>query len=65
LSSVSSKYEKGKKKLNLESTGKIGKAARKEFYPLPPRKEKLMNGFIKLISGEILMKDDCSEDSFR
>jgi hypothetical protein len=48
-----------------DAIGKVGKAARTVFYPLPPRKEKLMSGFIELISGESSMMDDCSEDSFR
>jgi hypothetical protein len=51
--------------IRLAFADAIGKAAKMVFYPLPPRKEKLMNGFIELISGESSMMDDCSEDSFR
>jgi hypothetical protein len=61
-----SQFETSDIKLSfVDAIGKIGKAAETVFYPLPPRKEKLMNGFIELISGESLMMDDCSEDSFR
>lgn len=61
-----SQFETSDIKLSFaDAIGKIGKAAREVFYPLPPRKEKLMNGFIELISGESSMMDDCSEDSFR
>jgi hypothetical protein len=47
-----------------DAIGKVGKAAR-VFYPLPPRKEKLIKSFLELIyNGKSLMVDD-SEDSFR
>jgi len=48
-----------------DAIGKIGQAARAVFYPLPPRKEKLMNGFVELILGASSLMYDCHEDSFR
>jgi hypothetical protein len=45
--------------------GKVGKAARTVFYPLPPRKEKLIKGFLELISGKNSIMVDHSKDSFR
>jgi hypothetical protein len=49
----------------VDSIVKIGKAARTVFHPLSTCKEKLMNGFVELISGKSSMMDDFSEDSFR
>ena len=43
----------------------VGKAARKLFYPLPWRKEKLIKSFLELIyNGKSIMVDN-SKDSFR
>ncbi len=48
-----------------DALGKVGNAARKYFYPLPHRKDKLIGGFLELIyNGKSLMIDD-SRDSFR
>jgi hypothetical protein len=45
--------------------GKVGKAARKFFYPLPLRKEKLISCFLELIyNGKSIMVDNL-KDSFR
>ena len=48
-----------------DAIGKVGKAARTVFYPLPPRKEKLIKGFLELISGKNSIMVDHSKDSFR
>jgi hypothetical protein len=48
-----------------DAVGKVGKAARTVFYPLPPRKEKLIKGFLELISGKNSIMVDHSKDSFR
>ena len=48
-----------------DAIGKVGKAAREVFYPLPLRKEKLMKRFLELIfDGKSIMVDN-SKDSFR
>jgi hypothetical protein len=48
-----------------DAIGKVGKAARKAFYPLPLRKEKLISNFLELIyDGKSIMVDN-SKDSFR
>jgi len=48
-----------------DAIGKVGKAARKVFYPLPMRKEKLIRCFLELIyDGKSIMVDN-SKDSFR
>jgi hypothetical protein len=45
--------------------GKVGKAARNAFYPLPLRKEKLISNFLELIyDGKSIMVDNL-KDSFR
>jgi hypothetical protein len=45
--------------------GKVGRAARKVFYPLPLCNEKLISNFLELIhDGKSIMVDD-SKDSFR
>jgi hypothetical protein len=45
--------------------GKVGRVARKVFYPLPLRKEKLISNFFELIyDGKSIMVDN-SKDSFR
>ncbi len=47
-----------------DAIGKVGKAARKAFYPLPLRK-KLISNFLELIyNGKSIMVDN-SKDSFR
>jgi hypothetical protein len=48
-----------------DAIGKVGKAARKAFYPLPLCKEKLISNFLELIyDGKSIMVDN-SKDSFR
>jgi hypothetical protein len=48
-----------------DAIGKVGNAARKVFYPLPIRKEKLIRSFLELIyDGKSIMVDN-SKDSFR
>ncbi len=47
-----------------DTIGKVGKAARKAFYPLPLRKEKLVSKFLELIyNGKSIMVDN-SKNSF-
>ena len=47
-----------------DTIGKVGKAARKAFYPLPLRKEKLVSKFLELIyDGKSIMVDN-SKNSF-
>ena len=47
-----------------DAIGKVGKVARKAFYPLPLRKEKLISNFLELIyNGKSIMVDN-SKDSF-
>jgi hypothetical protein len=48
-----------------DAIDKVGKAARMVFCPLPPRKEKLIKGFLELISSENSIMVDHSKDSFR
>jgi hypothetical protein len=48
-----------------DAIGKVGRAARKVFYPLPLRKEKLISNFLELIyDGKSIMVDNL-KDSFR
>jgi hypothetical protein len=48
-----------------DTIDKVGKAAKKVFYPLPPRKDKLIRSFLELIyDGKSIMVDN-SKDSFR
>ncbi len=48
-----------------DAIGKVGKAARKAFYPLPLCKEKLIINFLELIyDGKSIMVDN-SKNSFR
>jgi hypothetical protein len=48
-----------------DAIGKVGRAARKVFYPLPLCKEKLISNFLELIyNGKSIMVDN-SKDSFR
>ncbi len=48
-----------------DAIGKVDKAARKAFYPLPLRKEKLISNFLELIyDGKSIMVDN-SKDSFQ
>jgi hypothetical protein len=48
-----------------DAIGKVSTAARKVFYPLPLRKEKLISSFLELIyDGKSIMVDN-SKDSFR
>jgi hypothetical protein len=48
-----------------DAIGKVGNAARKVFYPLTIRKEKLIRSFLELIyDGKSIMVDN-SKDSFR
>ena len=48
-----------------DAIGKVGKAARKVFYLLPMRKEKLIRSFLELIyNGKSIMVDNL-KDSFR
>jgi hypothetical protein len=48
-----------------DTIGKVGKAARKAFYPLPLRKEKLINNFLDLIFDGKSMMVKNSKNSFR
>jgi hypothetical protein len=48
-----------------DAIGKVGKAARTVFYPLPPRKEKLIKGLLELISGKNSIMVNHSKDFFR
>jgi hypothetical protein len=48
-----------------DAIGKVGKAARTVFYPLPPHKEKLIKDFLELISGKNSIMVDHAKDSFR
>jgi hypothetical protein len=48
-----------------DAIGKVGRAARKVFYPLPLHKEKLISSFLEIIyDGKSIMVDN-SKDSFR
>ncbi len=48
-----------------DAIGKVGKAAKKVFYPLPLRKDKLIRSFLELIyNGKSIMVDSL-KDSFR
>ncbi len=59
------KYPASDIKIALADTiGKVGKAARKAFYPLPLRKEKLVNKFLELIYDGKSMMIDNSKNSF-
>jgi hypothetical protein len=48
-----------------DAIGKVDKAAITVFYPLPPCKEKLIKGFLELISGKNSIMVDHLKDSFR
>jgi hypothetical protein len=48
-----------------DAIGRVGKPAKKAFYPLPLRKEKLIKSFLELIyDGKSIMVDN-AKDSFR
>jgi hypothetical protein len=48
-----------------DAIGKVGKAAKMVFYPLPPHKDKLIRSFLELIYyGKSIMVDN-SKDSFQ
>jgi hypothetical protein len=47
-----------------DTISKVGEAARKAFYPLPLRKEKLVNKFLELIYDGKSMMVDNSKNSF-
>ncbi len=66
LTFVLSKYQASDIKTAFaDAIGKVGKAARKAFYPLPLHKEKLISNFLELIyDGKSIMVDN-SKDSFR
>ncbi len=66
LTFLLNKYQTSKIKTAFADTlGKVRDAARKYFYPLPHRKDKLIGSFLELIcNGKSLMIDD-SKDSFR
>ena len=66
LTFLLSKFEASEIKTAFaDAIGKVGKAARKVFYPLPMRKEKLIRSFLELIfDGKSIMVDN-SKDSFR
>jgi hypothetical protein len=48
-----------------DAISKVGKAARMDFYPLSPCKEKLIKGIRESISGKNSIKVDHLKDSFR
>ena len=66
LTFILSKYQASDIKTAFaDAIGKVGKAARKAFCPLPLRKEKLISNFLELIyDGKSIMVDN-SKDSFR
>ena len=66
LSFLLSKFDASEIKTAFaDAIGNVGKAARKVFYPLPWRKEKLIKSFLELIyDGKSIMVDN-SKDSFR
>jgi hypothetical protein len=66
LTFLPSKYQASNIKTAFaDAIGKVGKAARKDFYPLPFCKEKLISCFLELIyDGKSIMVDDL-KDSFR
>jgi hypothetical protein len=47
-----------------DAIGKVGTAARKIFYPLPHRKDKLIRSFLELIYNRKSIMIDNSKDSF-
>ena len=66
LSFLLSKFEAFEIKTAFaDAIGKVGKAARKVFYPLPMRKEKLIRNFLELIFDGKSITVDNSKDSFR
>jgi len=66
LSFLLSKFETSDIKTAFaDAIGRVGKPAKTVFYPLPLRKEKLVKGFLELISGENSIMVDHSKDSFR
>jgi hypothetical protein len=66
LTFLLSKYQASDNKSAFaDAIGKVGRAARKVFYPLPLCKEKLISDFLELIyDGKSIMVDN-SKDSFR
>jgi hypothetical protein len=66
LTFLLSKFEASEIKTAFaDAIGKVGKAARKVFYPIPMRKAKLIRSFLELIyDGKSIMVDN-SKDSFR
>jgi hypothetical protein len=66
LTFLLNKYQTSKIKMAFaDALGKVGNTARKYFYPLPHRKDKLICNFLELIyDGKSLMIDN-SKDSFR
>ncbi len=66
LSFLLSKFETSDIKTAFaDAIGRVGKPAKTVFYPLPLRKEKLVKGFLELISGKNSIMVDHSKDSFR
>jgi hypothetical protein len=61
-----SKYQESDiKSAFADMIGKVSRAARKVFYPLPLCKEKLISNFLELIyNGKSIMVDNL-KDSFR
>jgi hypothetical protein len=66
LTFLLSKYQASdRKKAFADAIGKVGRATRKVFYPLPLCKEKLINSFLELIyNGKSIMVDNL-KDSLR
>ncbi len=48
-----------------DAIGKVSRATRKVFYPLPLRKEKLISNFLELIYNRKSIMVDNSKDSFQ
>jgi predicted DNA-binding protein with PD1-like motif len=66
LSFLLSKFETSDIKTAFANAiGRVGKPAKMVFYPLPPRKEKLVKGFLELISAENSIMVNRSKNSFR
>ncbi len=66
LSFLLSKFETSDIKTAFaDAIGRVGKPAKRVFYPLPFRKEKLVKGFLELISSKNSIMFDHSKDSFR
>jgi hypothetical protein len=66
LTSLLSKYQASNIKTAFaDAIGKVGRAARNVFYPLPLHKEKLISNFLELIyDGKSIMVDNL-KDSFQ